>query len=114
MLPPSRLPTAARVIPLPPTVTIGGGTEVKMVPAIPTTGFPATWPTDGRDGGVPDPATAGPTCIQIGTEGGFLPAPVVIPNQPVNYEYNRRNIVVLNVLRKSALYGAGGAGGRHH
>ena len=39
-----------------------------------------TWPTDGRDGGVPDPATAGPAMIQIGTEGGFLPAPVVLPN----------------------------------
>ena len=38
-----------------------------------------TWPTDGREGGVPDPATTGPAWIQIGTEGGFLPAPVVIP-----------------------------------
>ena len=46
---------------------------------------------------MPDPATQGPAMIQIGTEGGFLPAPVVVPNQPVNYKYNRRNIVVLNV-----------------
>ncbi len=75
-------------------------TEVKMVPAIPhpgSTKWPATWPTDGRDGGVPDPATAGPSIIQIGTEGGFLPAPVVLPNTPVGYNYNRRDIVVLNV-----------------
>ena len=38
--------------------------------------------------------------IQIGTEGGFLPAPVVIPSTPVGYDYNRRSIVVLNVLNK--------------
>ena len=72
-----------------PTVTTADGrtnTEIKMVPAIPgTPGFPATWPTDGREGGVPDPATRGPSWIQIGTEGGFLPAPVVIPNQPITY-----------------------------
>jgi FtsP/CotA-like multicopper oxidase with cupredoxin domain len=60
-------------------------TEVKMVTAAPTAGWPATWPTDGRVGGVPDPATSGPSWIQIGTEGGFLPAPVVMPNQPINW-----------------------------
>ncbi|MCX6689194.1 MAG: hypothetical protein NTZ39_05850, partial [Methanoregula sp.] len=60
-------------------------TEVDMVPAIATPGFPAGWPTDGREGGVPDPATMGPSFIQVGTEGGFLPAPVVVPNQPITY-----------------------------
>ena len=35
--------------------------------------------------GIPDPATAGPSWIQIGTEGGFTPAPVVIPPQPIGY-----------------------------
>ncbi|MBI5376969.1 MAG: putative Ig domain-containing protein [Candidatus Schekmanbacteria bacterium] len=83
-----------------PLVTTADGrtnTEVKMVNAFPGTGLPATWPTDARDGGVPDPTTAGPDMIQIATEGGFLPAPVVIPAQPVNYNYNRRDIVVLNV-----------------
>jgi PKD repeat protein/FtsP/CotA-like multicopper oxidase with cupredoxin domain len=61
-------------------------TEVRMVPASPgTPGFPADWPTDGREGGVPDPATRGPSFIQIGTEGGFLPAPVVVPNQPITW-----------------------------
>jgi FtsP/CotA-like multicopper oxidase with cupredoxin domain len=59
--------------------------------------WPATWPTDGRDGGVPDPATRGPAMIQIGTEGGILPAPAVLPNQPIGYEYFRRSITVLNV-----------------
>ncbi len=63
--------------------------------------WPTSWPTDGRDGGVPDPRTAGPAIIQIGTEGGFLPAPVVIPATPVGYDYNRRSIVVLNVLNKA-------------
>ena len=75
----------------------GFGEEVKMVPAVATVGYPDYWPTDGRAGGVPDPATAGPPIIQIGTEGGFLPAPVVIPSTPINYNYNRRDIVVLNV-----------------
>jgi FtsP/CotA-like multicopper oxidase with cupredoxin domain len=75
----------------------GFGTEVKMVPAVPNSSFPADWPTDGRDGGVPDPDTAGPPLIQIGSEGGFLPNPVVIPSQPVAYEYDRRSITVLNV-----------------
>jgi FtsP/CotA-like multicopper oxidase with cupredoxin domain len=71
----------------PAVTTIDGraNTEVKMVPAVPTAGYPASWPTDGRIGGVPDPTTQGPPWIQIGTEGGFLPAPVVIPPQPVDW-----------------------------
>lgn len=59
-------------------------TEVKMIDAsVCATFFPETWPTDGREGGVPDPRTAGPDWIQIGTESGFLPAPAVIPAQPI-------------------------------
>jgi hypothetical protein len=88
-----------------PTVSIGGGTEVKMVPAVKTMGFPAAWPTDGRDGGVPDPANVGPTMIQIGNEGGLLPAPAELPNQPVNYVYNRRDIIVLSVSDKTLFMG---------
>ncbi len=65
--------------------------------------FPATWPTDGRAGGVPDPQFAGPKFIQIGSEAGFLPAPVVMDNQPVSFDYNRRNIVVLDILDKTLL-----------
>ncbi len=79
--------------------------EVSMVPANETEGFPATWPTDQRAGGVPDPATAGPSFIQIGTEGGLLPAPAVIPSQPIGYLYDRRNIVVLNVTDKALFLG---------
>ncbi len=67
--------------------------------------WPATYPTDGRDGGVPDPTTAGPPIIQIGTEGGLLPAAVVIPSTPNGYEYNRRSITVLNIWTHGLLLG---------
>ncbi|MGE5506993.1 MAG: hypothetical protein ACM3RP_00665 [Chitinophagales bacterium] len=79
--------------------------EVPMVAAVKTAGYPATWPTDGRIGGVPDPAAAGPKMIQIGHEGGFLPAPVVLDNQPVGYDYDRRSITVLNVTDKTLFLG---------
>ncbi len=80
-------------------------TEVKMVPALATPGFPATWPSDGRPGGVPDPATAGPSWIQIGTEGGFLPEPVVIPPQPVVWNMNPTTFNFGNVSDHSLLLG---------
>ncbi len=56
-------------------------TEVKMVPVsvAPANQFADT------PSGIPDPATAGPPWIQIGTEGGLTPAPVVIPPQPIGY-----------------------------
>jgi FtsP/CotA-like multicopper oxidase with cupredoxin domain len=84
------------------------GTEVTMMPATYQKNFVRKFPNlnlpvDGRAGGIPNPNTGGPNFIQIGSEGGFLPAPVVIQNQPVNYDYNRRSIVVLNVTDK-ALY----------
>ena len=82
-----------------------GLTEVGMLPASPG-GWPADYPTaDGRAGGFPDPATRGPAIIQIGTEGGFLPAPALITNRPVGYDYNRRSITVLNVLEKACNLG---------
>ncbi len=80
-------------------------TEVKMVPAVPTAGFPPTWPTDGRFGGVPDPATAGPDFIHIGTEGGLMPHPALIPAHPIAYEMNRRSVTVLNILDRGLLLG---------
>jgi FtsP/CotA-like multicopper oxidase with cupredoxin domain len=107
------------------TVTAADGrtdTEVKMVPAaIPTATsalqpcavgvappacWPDYWPTDGRPEGVPDPATVGPDMIMIGSEGGFLPAPAVIPSTPVGYEMNRRSITVLNVLTHGLYLGS--------
>ncbi|PLS01598.1 hypothetical protein [Neobacillus cucumis] len=79
--------------------------EVNMVPAVPKSGLPSTYPTDGREGGVPDPAKAGPSMIQIGTESGFLPNPVVLPNTPVGYDYDRRSMTVLNVTNKTLFLG---------
>jgi len=75
-------------------------TEVAMVPASATPGFPETWPTDGREGGVPDPTTRGPAFIQIATEGGVLPAPVVLPNQPVQWNMDPTMFNVGNVLNQ--------------
>ena len=91
----------------------GKPTEVKMVIAAPqppvvppaVSTWPATWPTDGRAGGVPDPLTAGPSFIQIGNESGFLPTPTIIAPQPVAYNYNRRDIVVLNVQERGLFMG---------
>jgi FtsP/CotA-like multicopper oxidase with cupredoxin domain len=79
--------------------------EVPMVEACYNPTYPPTWPTDGRAGGVPDPTASGPEMIQIGNDAGFLPAPVVLPNQPINYQYNRRDIVVLNVTDHTLLMG---------
>ena len=101
-----------------PTITVGGSAEVKMVPALldSTIPFPDLWLSqtpgmtpdilDDRLSGVPDPRLRGPAMIQIGTEGGLLPAPVVLPNTPVGYEQNKRNIVVLNVLEKTLFLAA--------
>jgi FtsP/CotA-like multicopper oxidase with cupredoxin domain len=80
-------------------------TEVGMVPASNFAGLPAGWPTDGRDGGVPDPAKAGPSFIQIGTEGGFLPAPVELPNLPVNWNMDQTNFDFGNVNQGTVLLG---------
>ncbi|MEI8216572.1 MAG: multicopper oxidase domain-containing protein [Eubacteriales bacterium] len=87
------------------TLLSGDAGEVSMVDAVKKAGYPSTWPTDGREGGVPDPATVGPSMIQIGTEAGILPAPAELPNQPIGYVYNRRDIVVLNVADKTLFLG---------
>ncbi len=62
------------------------GTEVRMVPA--ASGLPAGWQPDGRDGGLPDPSLVGPDMVQIGTEGGFLPSPVVLESKPISWNTN--------------------------
>ncbi len=88
-------------------LTDAGAGEVPMVEAVRAPGRPAGWPTDGREGGVPDPRAAGPELVQIGNEAGLLPAPVVIPNQPVTYRYDRRDPTVLNVDRHALLLAPG-------
>jgi FtsP/CotA-like multicopper oxidase with cupredoxin domain len=92
-------------------------TEVRMVPwdssQNSVSHFPAWWYTqqkggvtfDGRPSGVFDPAVRGPAMVQIGTEGGFLSSPVTVKNQPVNYEYNVKNIVIGNVKEHALLLG---------
>ncbi len=72
---------------------------------LPANCWPTTWPTNARVGGVPDPTTAGPPWIQIGTEGGLLPAPVVIPATPVSYEVNPRSITITNIGMHGLLLG---------
>ena len=83
--------------------------EVPMVPAVAgtpgTAGYASPDQTDGRAGGVPDVRAAGPAMVQIASEGGILPAPVVLSNTPVGYNYNRRDIVVLNVSNKTLFMG---------
>jgi FtsP/CotA-like multicopper oxidase with cupredoxin domain len=56
-------------------------TEVKMVPV---SVAPANQYAD-TPSGIPDPSTKGPDWIMIGTEGGFMPKPVVVPQQPIGY-----------------------------
>ncbi|MDD4414490.1 MAG: hypothetical protein PHR14_08105 [Oscillospiraceae bacterium] len=92
-----------------PTVVTSDGrtnTEVKMIPAVAGPTIPSYWPSmDGRAGGVPDPTTAGPSIIQIGTEGGFLPAPVTIPSTPIGYDRDPRSITVGNIKEHGLLLG---------
>ncbi|HCM39133.1 MAG: hypothetical protein A2X97_11540 [Bdellovibrionales bacterium GWA1_52_35] len=47
----------------------------------------------------------GPDWIQIGTEGGFLPKPVVIPNQPITWITDPTRFDVGNVDQHSLLLG---------
>ena len=79
--------------------------EVKMVPAVATLGWPAYWPGDGRAGGVPDPATAGPDWVQIANESGFLPRPAVIPTQPISWNADPTTFNFGNVSGHSLLLG---------
>ncbi len=48
---------------------------------------------------------AGPDWIQIGTEGGFLPAPVVVPNQPITWIIDPTRFDFGNVDQHSLLLG---------
>jgi FtsP/CotA-like multicopper oxidase with cupredoxin domain len=80
-------------------------TEVGMVPASICVGLPAGWPTDGRAGGVPDPAMAGPLFVQIGTEGGFLPAPVELANLPIGWNFDQTNFDFGNVNQGTLILG---------
>ena len=59
------------------------------------------WPS-----GIPDPATKGPDWILIGTEGGFVPKPVVVPQQPVGWNLNPTTFNFGTVNQHSLLLGS--------
>ncbi|HEY5912832.1 MAG TPA: hypothetical protein VJA21_19745, partial [Verrucomicrobiae bacterium] len=95
-----------------------GLTEVGMVPASKTVGitFPAWWQAndtpgmipnvlDSRQGGVPDPATIGPSFIHIGSEGGLSPNAVELQTTPIGYEQNKRSVTVLNTFEHTLFLG---------
>ncbi|MGA7827096.1 MAG: FG-GAP-like repeat-containing protein [Geobacteraceae bacterium] len=75
--------------------------EVKMVPAAFNAAYPTGWPQDGREGGVPDPSLRGPAFIQIGTDSGFLPNPVVLPNRPIKWNTDVTLFNAGNVLQQN-------------
>jgi FtsP/CotA-like multicopper oxidase with cupredoxin domain len=77
-------------------------TEVKMIPVgvAPANQY-ADWPS-----GIPDPATKGPAWIQIGTEGGFMARPVVVPQQPIGWNLNPTTFNFGNVNQHSLLLGS--------
>ena len=91
------------------TLLASANTEVPMIPAAPPAGNaaydPATY--DGRPGGLPDPAAAGPNIIEIGNEAGFLAQPNVIPSTPVAYDPLRRIVTVYNILVHGLYVGPG-------
>lgn len=78
------------------------GTEVALKPA-----EIAAAQTDPNVFPTPDTtkSPAGPSWIQIGTEGGFLPAPVVIPNQPITWITDPTRFDFGNVDKHSLLLG---------
>ncbi|MHB1483239.1 MAG: hypothetical protein ACYCYI_01120 [Saccharofermentanales bacterium] len=75
-------------------------TEVKMIPATQESSIPSHLAQI-----IPDPLMKGPDWIQIGTEGGFLPAPVVIPSEPISWNLNLTTFNAGNVDRHSLLLG---------
>jgi FtsP/CotA-like multicopper oxidase with cupredoxin domain len=103
-----------------PTICKGPGapsrnlcTEISMIPADPTNpAFPAEWrgqsggaytildPVN-RSEGIPDPDARGPQFVQIGTEGGFLPATVDILNRPIGIDYASPMQGVYNIKEKA-------------
>jgi FtsP/CotA-like multicopper oxidase with cupredoxin domain len=67
---------------------------------------PDTWAMDGRTGGAPDWNLAGPDFIQIGTEGGFLPRPVVVKTNPVIWNGDPTTFNMGNVSSGALILGS--------
>ena len=56
--------------------------------------------------GLPYSSTAGPPWWLIGTEGGFLPKPVAVPQQPIGYNMDATAFNVGNVNQHSLFLGS--------
>ena len=54
---------------------------------------------------VVDPRTAGPPIVQIGTEGGFLPAPVTIPATPLSAQFDLEGDFIPGTLSGGLILG---------
>jgi FtsP/CotA-like multicopper oxidase with cupredoxin domain len=89
-------------VPCTGAVPFANCTEVAMVPISvnPANQYALT------PSGIPDATKAGPAWIQIGTEGGFLPAPVVVPQQPVGWNLNATTFNFGNVNQHSLVLGS--------
>ncbi|MEX8523162.1 MAG: hypothetical protein AB3X38_10405 [Leptothrix ochracea] len=89
-------PTEVAMVPasIPSNPCLNGETRFDQTPGGCT---PANWPTDGRPGGVPNPATAGPTMYMFGNEGGLLAKLFPIDPLPTNPLYDVGRITVLNI-----------------
>jgi FtsP/CotA-like multicopper oxidase with cupredoxin domain len=85
---PSGIPAAVPAVPgVPGTPTLPCGTDLNLcteVKMVPVSVAPANQFAD-TPSGIPDPTTKGPDWVMIGTEGGFMPKPVVVPQQPIGY-----------------------------
>lgn len=75
-------------------------TEVKMVPATANTLLSSHSAQI-----IPDPLKRGPDWIQIGTDGGFLPEPAVIPSQPITWNVNPTTLSAGNIDQHALLLG---------
>ena len=72
-----------------------------MVPAASNAGLPATGRRTAGKAACRIRPRGVPALIQIGTEGGFLPAPVLLPNQPVSWNLDPTMFNVGNVLQQN-------------
>jgi FtsP/CotA-like multicopper oxidase with cupredoxin domain len=100
-IPLTRLNTEVRMVPVStwPTLCAAGVSKSTVDPATgEATCVPDIWTTDvyGHNGGVPDPATQGPTIFQIASEGGLLPGVAIKDATPISYLLDKGRAAVLN------------------
>jgi FtsP/CotA-like multicopper oxidase with cupredoxin domain len=92
------------------TPACGDAGEVSMVPAV--AGSPATqglvFPDQLQNhtgNVVPDMRLAGPSLVQLSSEGGILPDAAVFPSTPIGFEFSLQSITVTNVKEHSLILG---------